>query len=190
MKKYIILAITIVCFLGCDNFGDTQHVTYIKNGEIRINTWKTIYTEIGLEKDIANKIELNDENAYKIVVPISMHSKTNRFDFQTSVVDLCKNGIITDVKKISNVQKKDIFISEKLKNTPNNALFIITPTELRNMGFIDNNLANEEICIYPLININYKTMKNSDIVKITIDELNQAITEYERVNFIKQEKNL
>jgi len=187
MKFFILITILTALFSGCS---DTKHhLSFSRDGNITIlDLNKTIMMMKGREINLSlsgieimqDELNKNLSEVYRIAIPITFTTTKSYNNYAISpYIDFCTNGYPTN-------ENGDLYVSnivnEKYIQNKFKALILTSPDELIKKGFIDdNNNIKKDICIYPMENIIYNTMQDEDAVKITTDELNQAITEYERI---------
>jgi len=200
----MIISISIVfIFIGCGpGIHHKVHISYKKSGKVEIKNMQEILSKSEYFK--INKTPSNEEllqigylkegeninnlsSIYKIAIPIEVSqisSPTQGIDiYMLSDIGFCKDVSNKDYN--NSVEIKIIALQKDLSKDSDEdrfqAYIVTTPKELESNNLIQNSIAKEDLCIFPHVNIVGNTMESSDIVKLSTDELNQAIDKYTKI---------
>jgi hypothetical protein len=203
----MIISISIVfIFIGCGpGIHHKVHISYKKSGKVEIKNMQEILSKSEYFK--INKTPSNEEllqigylkegenidnlsSIYKIAIPIEVSqisSPTQGIDiYMLSDIGFCKDVSNKDYN--NSVEITTIVLQKDLSKDSDEdrfqAYIVTTPKELESNNLIQNSIAKEDLCIFPHVNhvnIVGNTMESSDIVKLSTDELNQAIDKYTKI---------
>jgi hypothetical protein len=206
----MIISISIVfIFIGCGpGIHHKVHISYKKSGKVEIKNMQEILSKSEYFK--INKTPSNEEllqigylkegeninnlsSIYKIAIPIEVSQisssiqRANKYMliniYMLSDIGFCKDVSNKDYN--NSVEITTIVLQKDLSKDSDEdrfqAYIVTTPKELESNNLIQNSIAKEDLCIFPHVNIVGNTMESSDIVKLSTDELNQAIDKYTKI---------
>lgn len=194
MKFFIIvISVLALLFTGC-NYGKVKaHKTFTKVENATILNFDELPVYVGVIGDCnitkKNSIRVVYTNyaddlyeTDKYIVVLFKHTGTawgGSNDVGRVVIDLCKNGIPS--QEDTNNKNKGIAVFPNFCPTKDDTLALLTtPKILEKQGLLDKDYkAKDDICIYPGDNIPFKTMKKEDWFKITKEEINKVLDEWE-----------
>ena len=193
--KLVVMLLIVVIFTGCFPGNVSYHDSFTKNGEVKVQNLEEVWIEMGYEQPTEWNypyyfIQLTDaeenmksSSIYRITIPIVFTTTKQPYGVRAGI-DLCSNGYPADDGEFEKLSLHIDSLPSSIvtfgdQRMPAKALIVTTPSELAEKGLIDNNLTKGDICIFPRLNILYNTIQDKDNVKITADEMDKAISEYQ-----------